>query len=52
VGASASFSGRGPWVNVVAEGVDVPATVGSSQLLCTGTSFAAALHAATLVPVP
>jgi hypothetical protein len=52
VGASASFSGRGPWVNVVVDGVDVPATVGSSQLLCTGTSFAAALHAATLVPVP
>ncbi|NKE61048.1 hypothetical protein FXN61_31400 [Lentzea sp. PSKA42] len=52
VGASAAFSGHGPWVDVVASGVDVPATVGSAQLLCTGTSFAAALHAATLVPVP
>lgn len=52
VGASAAFSARGPWVDVVASGVDVPATVGTSQLLCTGTSFAAALHAATLVPVP
>ncbi|RAS68503.1 hypothetical protein C8D87_102572 [Lentzea atacamensis] len=52
VGASASFSGRGSWVNVVVDGVDVPATVGSRQALCTGTSFAAALHAATLVPVP
>lgn len=52
VGASAPFSGRGPWVNVVAGGVDVPATIGSVQSLCTGTSFAAALHAATLVPVP
>lgn len=52
VGASEAFSGHGSWVDVVASGVDVPATVGSSQLLCTGTSFAAALHAATLVPVP
>ena len=52
VGASEPFSGHGPWVNVVVSGVDVPATVGTSQLLCTGTSFAAALHAATLVPVP
>ncbi len=52
VGASAPFSGHGPWVDVVVDGVDVPATVGSTQLLCTGTSFAAALHAATLVPVP
>lgn len=52
VGASASFSGRGSWVNVVVDGVDVPSTVGSRQALCTGTSFAAALHAATLVPVP
>ncbi len=52
VGASAPFSGHGPWVDVVTSGVDVPASVGSSQLLCTGTSFAAALHAATLVPVP
>ncbi len=52
VGASAPFSGHGPWVDVVADGVDVPATVGSTQSLCTGTSFAAALHAATLVPVP
>jgi len=52
VGADAPFSGHGPWVNVVASGVDVPATVGSTQSLCTGTSFAAALHAATLVPVP
>lgn len=52
VGASAPFSGHGPWVDVVANGVDVPASVGSSQLLCTGTSFAAAVHAATLVPVP
>jgi hypothetical protein len=52
VGASSSFSGHGPWVNVVVDGVDVPSTVGSQQALCTGTSFAAALHAATLVPVP
>jgi thermitase len=52
VGASEAFSGHGPWVDVVVSGVDVPATVGTSQLLCTGTSFAAALHAATLVPVP
>lgn len=52
VGASASFSGHGPWVDVVVDGVDVPATVGCTQSLCTGTSFAAALHAATLVPVP
>jgi thermitase len=52
VGASAPFSGHGSWVNVVVDGVDVPATVGHHQALCTGTSFAAALHAATLVPVP
>ncbi len=52
VGTSAPFSGHGAWVNVIADGVDVPSTVGSSQSLCTGTSFAAALHAATLVPVP
>jgi thermitase len=52
VGAAAPFSGHGPWVDVVVDGVDVPATVGSQQALCTGTSFAAALHAATLVPVP
>ena len=52
VGASAPFSGHGPWVNVVVDGVDVPSTVGVTQSLCTGTSFAAALHAATLVPVP
>lgn len=52
VGAAEPFSGRGPWVDVITSGVDVPATVGSSQYLCTGTSFAAALHAATLVPVP
>lgn len=52
VGADAPFSGHGPWVDVIASGVDVPASVGSSQSLCTGTSFAAALHAATLVPVP
>jgi thermitase len=52
VGASAPFSGHGPWVDVVVDGVDIPATVGSTQSLCTGTSFAAALHAATLVPVP
>lgn len=52
VGATAPFSGFGPWVDVVVDGVDVPATVGSRQSLCTGTSFAAALHAATLVPVP
>lgn len=52
VGASAPFSSYGSWVDVVADGVDVPATVGSTQSLCTGTSFAAALHAATLVPVP
>lgn len=52
VGATAPFSGHGPWVDVVVDGVDVPATVGSQQALCTGTSFAAALHAATLVPVP
>ncbi|NGY58874.1 hypothetical protein G7043_08015 [Lentzea sp. NEAU-D13] len=52
VGASAPFSGHGPWVNVVVDGVDVPSTVGLTQSLCTGTSFAAALHAATLVPVP
>ncbi|MGW6935170.1 S8/S53 family peptidase [Lentzea sp. NPDC054927] len=52
VGASAPFSGHGPWVDVVVDGVDVPATVGCTQSLCTGTSFAAALHAATLVPVP
>lgn len=52
VGATAPFSNHGPWVDVVADGVDVPATVGPDQLLCTGTSFAAALHAAALVPVP
>ncbi|WP_285645630.1 hypothetical protein [Lentzea sp. NBRC 102530] len=52
VGSTDPFSGRGPWVNVQAPAVDVPSSVGSSQLLCTGTSFAAALHAATLVPVP
>lgn len=52
VGTAAPFSGHGPWVDVVAPGVDVPATVGTAQQLCTGTSFAAALHAATLVPVP
>ncbi|GLZ31371.1 hypothetical protein Lesp02_35590 [Lentzea sp. NBRC 105346] len=52
VGAlDARFSGTGPWVDVWEAGVDVP-TDGPTQSLCTGTSFAAAVHAARMVSRP
>lgn len=45
VGAlGAPFSGTGPWVDEWESGVDVPGSA-----LCTGTSFAAAVHAARLI---